>query len=289
MTEVYIARAFTRDPEQGNPAGVVINHDLTTEEMQAIATKLAYAETAFVQTQANGNYKSRFFTPQSEIDFCGHATIAAAQVMRDYGTILSYNYAASRFVQLSATHETIIDYHPKQPIMMHQSAAIFDSIDRQPRRMAEMLGLSIRDLGRLPIQTVSTMARVALVQVKSLEALKQIDPDLEAIKQYTTARKLGGGGLYAFTYNSNGIGEADFLARSFDPEVGIDEDGATGVAAGALAGYISSYSPAGPKEYIISQGFDMGQESTIYTKVSPGTVKVGGYAVNLGVQIIEDV
>ena len=68
--------SFSDGTQGGNPAGVVIADSLpSTEQMQQIAAEVGFSETAFAEPADNG-YRVRYFSPQSEVPFCGHATIA---------------------------------------------------------------------------------------------------------------------------------------------------------------------------------------------------------------------
>ena len=70
----YTLNSFAKTKEGGNPAGVVINADaLSEEEMRKIAAALGYSETAFVLQSDVADFKVRFFTPNDEVDLCGHA------------------------------------------------------------------------------------------------------------------------------------------------------------------------------------------------------------------------
>ena len=69
--------AFTDSPDGGNPAGVVLDATgMSAEEMLKIAADLGYSETAFATPRADGDYDVRYFSPEAEVPFCGHATIA---------------------------------------------------------------------------------------------------------------------------------------------------------------------------------------------------------------------
>ena len=69
--------AFTDTPDGGNPAGVVLDATgMSAEEMLKIAADLGYSETAFATPRADGDYDVRYFSPEAEVPFCGHATIA---------------------------------------------------------------------------------------------------------------------------------------------------------------------------------------------------------------------
>ena len=79
MTAILRYTAFTDDPAGGNPAGVVLDaSELTDARMQEIAAELGYSETAFATSREDGGYDVRYFSPEAEVPFCGHATIATA-------------------------------------------------------------------------------------------------------------------------------------------------------------------------------------------------------------------
>lgn len=83
---VTLVDAFAERPFAGNPAGVMIlDAPLADETMQAIAAELAQAETAFVAPRADGGWDLRWFSPSQEVDFCGHATLAAAHALHEEG------------------------------------------------------------------------------------------------------------------------------------------------------------------------------------------------------------
>ena len=84
MTQGKLFRiaAFTDDPLGGNPAGVWLGDELPDEvAMQAIAADVGYSETAFVAPREGAVRTVRYFTPEVEVPFCGHATIAAGFVL----------------------------------------------------------------------------------------------------------------------------------------------------------------------------------------------------------------
>ena len=89
--------AFTESIEGGNPAGVVLDSpDLTDEQMKHVSKVLSVSETAFVFPSKKADYKIRFFSPEVEVDLCGHATIATFFTMalegvfsRDINTVVT--------------------------------------------------------------------------------------------------------------------------------------------------------------------------------------------------------
>src|SRR3954447_238864 len=86
MSEPLRYSAFTDTPEGGNPAGVVLDASPMAEaEMQALAAEIGYSETAFVTPRGGAGYDVRYFSPQAEVAFCGHATIAMAVALAERG------------------------------------------------------------------------------------------------------------------------------------------------------------------------------------------------------------
>src|SRR5687768_16375077 len=88
--EIYLVKAFTQDPAQGNPAGVILDaDDLSSEQMLQMAAELGYSESAFVSASDTATFKIRFFSPKREVPLCGHATIAAFHALFTAGKITS--------------------------------------------------------------------------------------------------------------------------------------------------------------------------------------------------------
>ena len=85
--KVYQVDAFTDRPFCGNPAGVCILKEAADDQwMQNIAMEMNLAETAFLYRQGEG-YNLRWFTPEVEIDLCGHATLASAHILWETGEL----------------------------------------------------------------------------------------------------------------------------------------------------------------------------------------------------------
>ena len=81
---VYVVDAFASGPFRGNPAAVVPlepGDAPDTAWMQQWAAEMKHSETAFVQPRADGGFDLRWFTPEVEVDLCGHATLASAHVL----------------------------------------------------------------------------------------------------------------------------------------------------------------------------------------------------------------
>ncbi|MFN3695617.1 MAG: PhzF family phenazine biosynthesis protein, partial [Ignavibacterium sp.] len=75
--EIFQIDAFTSEPFCGNPAAVVLDDFLTETEMKSIAAEMNLSETAFLSSSDKADFNLRWFTPKTEVNLCGHATIAS--------------------------------------------------------------------------------------------------------------------------------------------------------------------------------------------------------------------
>ena len=84
---IYQVDAFTAEPFKGNPAGVcILNKEVSKKWMQNLAAEMNLSETAYIVKTAN-KYKIRYFSPDSEVPLCGHATLASAHVLFQSGMV----------------------------------------------------------------------------------------------------------------------------------------------------------------------------------------------------------
>src|SRR4051794_31469190 len=107
--------AFTDDPSGGNPAGVVLDAaGASDEEMLAVAAEVGYSETAFV-TRSNGGsgYQLRYFSPTSEVAFCGHATIATAVALPRTGPLTFHTASGLVKVEANEGSATLTSVEPR--------------------------------------------------------------------------------------------------------------------------------------------------------------------------------
>src|SRR5690242_12048727 len=82
--QIYVVDAFSSGTFRGNPAGVVPLAEGDAPDaawMQGIAAEMRHSETAYLEPRADGSYGLRWFTPEVEVDLCGHATLASAHVL----------------------------------------------------------------------------------------------------------------------------------------------------------------------------------------------------------------
>lgn len=279
---VRLVKAFTKDPTLGNPAGVVLNaRDLNDDQMLTLARHYGFSESSFVQNSEKADFRVRFFSVQQEVDFCGHATVATFNSLVRSGRVVVDG------VSTKVTQETKIGILPVTcfsdgKIMMTQRSPEFKEIIND-NSVSHMLGLSPDDVGSTPVQIISTGVNKLIIPLRSLSLMRRITPNFKDI--------IGLGKKYDFSgvaviATESFSGQADLATRNFSPAVGIDEDPATGIAAGPITCYADKYLYQGrKKKLIIEQGFDMGKASTIYTDIS-SEVQVGGYAAEFGTEEI---
>ncbi|THU31584.1 PhzF family phenazine biosynthesis protein [Niastella caeni] len=252
--EVQILNAFVDNNKGGNPAGVVLNADnLTNEQKLKIATKVGLSETAFVGKSEIAGFKLDFFTPTRQIAHCGHATIATFSYLSQSGLIKN---TLSSKETIDGIREILLQ---GDLAFMEQKAPEYRNVDKQEEQILKSLGLTKSDvLKDAPISLVNTGNSFVIVAVKSADILKNIKPDYVLISQISDELNLIG--YYVFcTETSSHLRDA--TARMFAPRYGIEEEAATGMAAGPLACYLFDILGIGKDRMLIEQGWFMAQPS----------------------------
>jgi len=196
--------AFTESLEGGNPAGVVLDSpDLTDEQMKHVSKLLSVSETAFVFPSKKADYKIRFFSPDVEVDLCGHATIATFFTMALDGVF-------SQNINTIITQETKSGVLPVDiyfsdeavdRVMMTQATPRYKDICLDISILADSLNISVDEIDdSLPKQIVSTGLFTLPLCVKSFDILKAINPDFEKIKKLCS--RFGVGSFHLFTFDT---------------------------------------------------------------------------------------
>ena len=276
---VFLVKSFTQDKNFGSPTGIVLDaDDLSEQQMQTIATKLNFAESAFVLASEKADYRLRFFAPNYEVALCGHATIASFHLLVEQGHITFGEADHVTLTQETSAGLLQVTCYKDGRIVMSQNEPTFGAIEADRNRVAGLLGISAADFLDYPVQVVSTGTPKLLVPLASLKALRAVTQDTEGIKQY--CRKTEAKGIYPFTMESP-IPNTDFFARQFNPLADENEDPLTGVAAGALGCYARKYKLLDKEQFIVAQGYDLNMGGNMLVDVSNG-VQVGGYAVVYG-------
>ncbi len=253
--------AFSHNRQGGNPAGVVFCDEMPThEEMLAIARAVGYSETAFLVKQDN-HWRVRYFAPEMEVPFCGHATIALGAALGErfgegeYKLILNESEISVRAERsaegISATlysPETFSEDAPKE--FVHQVLAGFH--------------LTCDDLDpAFPVRFASAGAKHFILVLKDRMTLADMNYDFDAVRTLMMEQCLIT--ISLLWQETDDL----FHSRNAFASGGVYEDPATGAAAAALAGYLRDINWKGKGTFTILQGADMGVPSRLLVKYDP--------------------
>lgn len=250
--------AFSDAPFGGNPAGVcLLDEPLGETRMQSIAFELGIAETAFlVPGDGPTTFGLRWFSPATEIDLCGHATLASAHALRQWGTVdgaepLTFHTKSGPLHAGFDAERVVLDF-PADPVV---AAPLPESLQ------AEWPG-SVVHSGRTSFFTFVVLA--------SAEAVRAYEPDLGAISA------TGDKALLLTAAAAPGSG-SDYVLRVFGPNVGIPEDPATGSAQCAAGPYWAS--ELGRSDLVVHQLSRRG--ATLYVQPGGDRVRIAGHATTV--------
>lgn len=248
--EVAIVSAFIDGDEGGNPAGVVLNADaLSHEDKLLIAQQVGLSETAFVSESDISEFTLDFYTPARQIAHCGHATIATFSYLSQQGLVgtgLGFTGRSSKQT-VDGPREIIIQ---KDQAYMEQSAPRYESVADDEAAILSSLGLTADQLIVSPA-LVNTGNSFMLVGVDNESTLKAIQPNQDQISVISDKYDLIG--FYVFTTETK-VGDRDAGTRMFAPRYGIDEEAATGMAAGPLACFMRDKLNVPKEVFLIEQG-----------------------------------
>ncbi|MGX1265502.1 PhzF family phenazine biosynthesis protein [Rossellomorea marisflavi] len=278
----FIVDAFTDVPFGGNPAGVVLGDGMDESFMQLFARELGYSETAFVERKSDSSFHVRFFTPNTEVDLCGHATIATFTVLLDKGLVVE-----GRSYIMKTGAGDIPVHLSNGRIMMEQAPPSLGNLCEKVTELAELLEIEVSSIGgALQPRSVSTGLMDLMVPITSRRALDAINPDMKALAAYQ--KKYGLDGIHAFTLDAT---DALACSRNFSPLYGIDEESATGTANGAMTYYLYHYGVLTDFDVDVRclQGESLNRPSVITTRLTDPMeprVLVGGTGVVISEGII---
>lgn len=214
--DIYQVDAFSTRPFSGNPAAVCITpHGLESDLMQQIADEMAVSETAFLDLATNN---LRWFTPQAEVDLCGHGTLATAHILRQTG--LLHTGDTITFQTLSGPLSATLD---AESIRLDFPLLSLQRHSEVPAAFLDALGLE-----RAQVRDYGLFGAKQLVVVEDAQTVRALRPDFQALCA------LPGRGV---AVTAPGDAPYDLLSRYFAPWVGVNEDPVTGSAHCALAAY----------------------------------------------------
>ena len=209
----YIVDAFTNKPFSGNPAAVCIMEKWPSEEsMMKLAMENNLSETAFIVNE-DGGYHLRWFTPGTEVELCGHATLASAFV------ILNYYQNESDTVQFNTLSGVLTVrrkgelYEMDFPTYELTEIPVTDAMEQA--------------FGVRPVKAVLGLDLICVFETE--DQVRMINPNQELLK-----------GIEGRIQNATAIGkETDCVSRSFCPKLAISEDPVCGSAHCQIADYWS--------------------------------------------------
>ena len=248
---LYIVDAFTATLFRGNPAAVCpLDAWLPEALMQSIAAENNLAETAFLVSEGKG-WGLRWFTPQVEIDLCGHATLASAFVL---AKLLP---AQTEFHFQTKSGELVVT---RTGELFTLDFPAFELAKLEPENLAAVAAA----LGA-PVLSLTRFSRTWLAELADEQAVQTLQPDFRAILA------LGCRGLVVSARGT----QCDFVSRFFAPKMGIDEDSVTGSAHCGLVPFWAAR--LGRNTLLARQISTRGGE--LRCELRGKRVLIGGYAV----------
>lgn len=264
--------AFAHNQKGGNPAGVVISTELpTAAEMLAIAKQVGYSETAFLAQRPDG-WRIRYFAPDIEVPFCGHATIASGAILGEqFGEGVYKLFLNDGEISVTVTKSPIDTF-----FVTLQSPETWskDAPAAYVEKIIAGFNFSRADLDpAYPVRFAFAGAKHLIMVLNDRKKLADMSYDFELIKTHMAEEGL-------ITINLIVIESKKTIhSRNPFPPGGVYEDPATGAAAAALGGYLRDIAWQGAQEIEILQGYDMDVPSRLLIQFSKNTgesVKVSG-------------
>ncbi|WP_030746427.1 PhzF family phenazine biosynthesis protein [Streptomyces griseus] len=225
---IRIVDAFTDRPFSGNPAGVLLLDSPgfpADSWLRQVAAEVNLSETAFAHPLPAGgeaDWALRWFTPATEVDMCGHATLATAHVLHATGAASGPVRFATRSGVLGAVTGAEGDVTLDFPTSSLTPVPV-------PDGLTEALGAEV-----LAVHDTSEHVGDLVVELRDEAAVRGLAPDLAALTAHSSR------GVIATALAADPSGGYDFVSRGFFPAVGIPEDPVTGSAHTALAPYWSA-------------------------------------------------
>jgi trans-2,3-dihydro-3-hydroxyanthranilate isomerase len=263
----FLYESFPATSFGGNIAGVVLlEHPASESWMQGVAADLNAPTSGFVDLPSarQGCAEVRFFTPQQEIDACGHVTVAIATALSETGRWdpgkASVQAAGGSFGLLLRQDEDGVI------VEMRQQLQQFEPLDYAPD-LASILGTAARKDERYPVVLASTGLRHMLVPVHDAAALAQLPMIASDIATASHRFKVDTIGVWAF----EAVDQREVRVRMRDlcAAIGVVEEPASGTTSGALALALASANVLTPQRprLIVTMGVEMGRPSLLSVDV----------------------
>ena len=252
---VYQVDAFTVKPFTGNPAAVVLL-DQPKEDawMQAVAAEMNLSETAFLLAKGN-DYSLRWFTPITEVELCGHATLASAHILYEFGF-----YEPDETILFNTKSGVITATFKQGTIELSMPRRDFVSMTNTP----EIEAVFCKDI----MDLAHWNDRMLLLEFKDSQSVMDFEPHFKQIASLPWDD---------FIITAKSEGKYDFISRFFSPHTGINEDPVTGMSFCVLGPYWQA--KLGKNDFHAFQASKRGGD--VWVKVADSHVFVGGKAVTV--------
>jgi PhzF family phenazine biosynthesis protein len=232
LTPLFQVDAFTDQPFHGNPAAVcLLQSEMPADWMQNVAGEMNLSETAFVYPD-DGSLRLRWFTPETEVELCGHATLAAAHVLNQ---LRQESSLPLQFVELC--RETILQFQTLSGQLITQVSDDQITLDfpALPVQAEAADGAVLQALGCTSddVQFFGRSRFDLLVRLRTAAMVRKLNPDVRALAA-CDAR-----GIIVTALGEHH--EHDFMSRFFAPGAGVPEDPVTGSAHCVLAPFWSEH------------------------------------------------
>ena len=267
--------AFPFNGVGGNPAGVVLDaSDLTDSAMQEIAAEVGYSETVFVTGQEGNCLRVRYFSPEMEVDFCGHATIAAGVALGEVRGPGEYVFETNTGEVTLRVSETPTGFTAE---LTSHTGTVSELGTENLAMLLEILGWDEDVLSKAFAPSIANAGNShPILVLDSIEVLEKLEYDFEALK--LVCRENNWPTVQLVAEESTGVW------RSRNPFAfgGVYEDPATGSAALAFGVYLRELGKVQPGDrFAIKQGFEMGQPCLLNVIVRADSCSVSGSARKL--------
>jgi PhzF family phenazine biosynthesis protein len=271
-TTVLKYAAFTTLEGGGNPAGVVLDATgLSDARMLSIAADVGYSETAFLFPRGENEFDIRYFSPESEVAFCGHATIAT-------GVALGFKHGPAAYVLHSQAGELSLEVSAEGAgyvaALMSPPASSRTTDPSNVDRLLELLRWNAKELDdRFPVRIANSGNDHPIVVAATRERLSDLNYDFDGLKELMLEQGWTTIQLLHATDDSAKL----WSSRNPFPVGGVYEDPATGAAAAAFGGYLRDLGSCVVGDVVlIHQGDDMGAPSLIKLEIGVERMKING-------------
>jgi PhzF family phenazine biosynthesis protein len=217
---VYFVNAFTENFYKGNQAAVVIVDEFPADSsLQSLAKEFGFSETAYVKRLGFGKYAIRWFTPETEVNLCGHATLASAKALFHdiipHEKLVLFQSRADDLLARRMGEDVQLDFPVDEPVKIEADNRIVNALSKA--NAEEVL--------------YSPFTRNLIVVYRDADTVVSLKPD------FIELAKLKSDTVFGIIVTASFDGNYDYICRYFAPWEGINEDPVTGSAQTCLAPY----------------------------------------------------